>query len=91
MPFLPSRSRPKGVTSTQVEPTEMTGTGDDAIRRPSQATRSSSMLASVSSAGLTSGSVRPEKNTKSRPGSSTAASSAWSIAVSADVRWLARK
>ena len=76
MPFLPSRSLPNGVTSTQVDPTEITGTGDDAIRCPSQATRSSSMLEIVSSGGLTSGSVSPEKNTKSRPVSSTAASSA---------------
>ena len=60
----------------------MTGMGAEAIRPASQSTRVSSARAVVSSGGRASGRVSPANRTKSRFGSCTAASSAWSTAVS---------
>ena len=59
----------------------MTGIGAEAIRRASQSTRASSVRAVASSGGRASGSVTPVNRTKSRFGSRTAMSSAWSAAA----------
>ena len=64
----------------------MTGIGAEAIRCASQSTRASSVRAVASSGGRASGSVTPVNRTKSRFGSRTAMSSAWSAAVRKPVR-----
>ncbi len=91
MPPWSSTSRPYSLTSTQVWAAAMTGIGAAAMRSPSQAARCASAAAAASSSGRSCGRFSPVNRTKSRPGSVTAASSAWSTAVSADVRRLARK
>ena len=73
----------------QVTPIGMTGTGELEIRCATQATRASSAAASRSSGGRASGRLSPANSTRSRPGSPTAASSAWSTGVSTEVRLLA--
>ena len=60
----------------------MTGIGEDAIRCANQSSRASIAAAMASSGGRTSGRVRPVNRTKSRFGSSAAASSARSMADS---------
>ena len=54
----------------------MTGMGEEAMRWASQSARLSIAAAMASSGGRTSGRLSPEYRTKSRFGSSTAASSA---------------
>ena len=64
----------------------MTGIGAEPILIASHSTRVSSVRAASSSGGRASGSVTPENSTKSRFGSCTAMSSAWSTAVSGPFR-----